>query len=256
MYLPLAIKRLLPIFQVLSISLFTGLLSCTNTKTQEKADTRFFCDSLFTAGIEGPACNAAGDLFVVNYQKEGTVGVFRNGKDSLFTILPSGSIGNGIVLGPDGQLLLADYTHHTLWEIHAQTGQCRALASDSTMNQPNDLCIDHMGNVFFSDPQWRNGTGKLWFWNRQDSSMHLLEDSMGTTNGIELSPDDKLLYVGESLSGKVYAYDVAAAGLSNKRLFYSFPNEGMDGMRADQAGNLYITRYGHGVVEVVSHKAN
>jgi gluconolactonase len=241
------------LFPWASILLLGCFGSCTNSQPLVIADTRFYCDSLFTSGIEGPACNAAGDLFVVNYQKEGTVGVvFRNGKASLFTTLPKGSVGNGIVIGPEGHLYLADYTMHTLWKINAQTGACLALGSDTMMNQPNDLCIDRKGNFYFSDPKWSDGTGQLWYWSRIDSSMHLLEDSMGTTNGLDLSPDDKNLYVGESKSGKVYVYDAAEGVLSNKRLFYSFPNEGMDGMRTDKVGNLYITRYGHGVVEVIS----
>ncbi|MBW3600996.1 MAG: SMP-30/gluconolactonase/LRE family protein [Planctomycetes bacterium] len=40
--------------------------------------------------------------------------------------------------------------------------------------------------------------------------------------------------------------------LQDKRLFATFPDHGFDGMRCDVDGNLYITRYGKGVVVVVS----
>jgi gluconolactonase len=40
--------------------------------------------------------------------------------------------------------------------------------------------------------------------------------------------------------------------VSNKRLLISFPDFGMDGMRCDVTGNLYITRHGKGVVAKVS----
>jgi sugar lactone lactonase YvrE len=76
---------------------------------------------------------------------------------------------------------------------------------------------------------------------------------MGTTNGIELSPDEKTLYVNESVQRKVWAFDVDRSGnISNKRLFYEFPDHGMDGMKCDANGNLYVTRYGKGTIAVLS----
>jgi gluconolactonase len=83
--------------------------------------------------------------------------------------------------------------------------------------------------------------------------MTLLEDHMGTTNGIEVSPDEKKLYVNESVQRKVWVYDLYEnGGISNKRLLIEFPDFGMDGMRCDVEGNLYIARYGKGVVAKVS----
>ena len=35
---------------------------------------------------------------------------------------------------------------------------------------------------------------------------------MGTTNGIEVSPDEKKLYVNESVQHKVWAYDLSDNG--------------------------------------------
>ena len=76
---------------------------------------------------------------------------------------------------------------------------------------------------------------------------------MGTTNGIEVSPDEKTLYVNESVQRKVWAYDLSAEGaISNKRLLIEFPDFGMDGMRCDIDGNLYIARHGKGAVAKVS----
>jgi len=48
-------------------------------------------------------------------------------------------------------------------------------------------------------------------------------------------------------------YNLSKKGkISNKRLLIEFPDFGMDGMRCDANGNLYIARYGKGVVAVVS----
>ncbi|PWG73747.1 gluconolactonase, partial [Enterococcus hirae] len=42
--------------------------------------------------------------------------------------------------------------------------------------------------------------------------------------------------------------------ISNKRLLIEFPDFGMDGMRSDQNGNLFITRHGKGTLVIVSPK--
>jgi len=82
-----------------------------------------------------------------------------------------------------------------------------------------------------------------------------LSENMGTTNGIEVSPDEKTLYVNESVQRNVWAFDLDSIGnISNKRLFYKFEDFGMDGMRCDRDGNLYITRYGKGTVVKLSNE--
>ena len=51
----------------------------------------------FTPGIEGPACDAEGNIYAVNFQKEGTIGrVTPKGIGEVFVTLPAGSVGNGI----------------------------------------------------------------------------------------------------------------------------------------------------------------
>ena len=76
---------------------------------------------------------------------------------------------------------------------------------------------------------------------------------MGTTNGIEVSPDGKTLYVNESKQRNVWAFTITPVGkLRDKRLLKKFPDYGFDGMRCDVEGNLYITRYGKGTVVKLS----
>jgi gluconolactonase len=68
-----------------------------------------------------------------------------------------------------------------------------------------------------------------------------------------VSPDEKKLYVNESVQRNVWQFDLAPDGtLSNKKLLHHFEDGGMDGMRCDVEGNLYITRHGKGEVAVLS----
>jgi sugar lactone lactonase YvrE len=51
----------------------------------------------------------------------------------------------------------------------------------------------------------------------------------------------------------IWAFDVDDKGnISNKRKFFDFPDFGMDGMKCDAAGNLFVTRYDKGVVAIIS----
>lgn len=218
-------------------------------------------DGVFTQGIEGPAVDDAGVLYAVNHQQQGTIGkVTAQGKTETLLTLKNGSIGNGIRFDMQGNMYIADYVNHNVLKVTksalAQGGDLSqsvtVFAHDNRMDQPNDLAIMDNGILFASDPNWQASSGNLWRINTS-GEVTLLEADMGTTNGIEVSPDNKTLYVNESVQRKVWRYELDEQGnISNKQLFISFTDFGLDGMRTDNQGNLYIARYGAGVVAVVS----
>ena len=205
----------------------------------------------FTDGIEGPACDAAGNLYAVNYARQGTIGrVTPEGEASVFVELPAGSIGNGIRFNAAGEMLIADYTGHNILRVDMQSRAVSVYAHESTLNQPNDIAITTAGVLFASDPNWSDGTGQLWRIGL-DRSFVLLADGLGTTNGIEVSPDERTLYVNETVQRRIWAYDLSPDGnidIDKRRLLKTFDEQGLDGMRCDAAGNLYVTRWGAGVV--------
>ena len=207
----------------------------------------------FTNGVEGPGVDANGNLYAVNFHHQGTIGkITPAGEASIFVELPAGSIGNGIRFNKHGDMLIADYTKHNVLKVDMGTSNITVFANEPKMNQPNDIAIDNKDCLFASDPDWKGGKGAIWYVS-QKGKVNLLEGDMGTTNGIEVSPDNKHLYVNESVQRKVWVYDLSKKGkVSNKRLLIEFPDFGMDGMRCDANGNLYIARYGKGVVAVVS----
>lgn len=207
----------------------------------------------FTSGIEGPAVDAEGNLYAVNYERAQTIGIVTpEGEASVFVELPDSSIGNGIRFNSEGTMLIADYTEHNVLQVDMDTREVSVYAHEPRMNQPNDLAIGANDLVYASDPNWSESTGQIWRVD-PDGSTTLLEADMGTTNGIEVGPDERTLYVNESEQRNVWAYDLSEDGeISNKRLLIEFPDFGMDGMRTDVEGNLYITRYGKGTVAKVS----
>ena len=245
-------------FSVLNFLLILSAISCSSTKKTNMSEelyksTDFTAVNSFTSGAEGPAVDKDGNLYAVNYSKEGTIGkITPKGEGSIFIELPNGSVGNGIRFSSRGDMLIADYTNHNVLKVDMANKQLSVHAHDSTMNQPNDIAIDDKDGLFASDPNWKAGTGRIWRIDT-DGKIFILEDNMGTTNGIEVSPDGKTLYVNESVQRKVWAYDLSESGaISNKRLLIDFPDFGMDGMRCDVDGNLYIARHGKGVIAKVS----
>ncbi|MVP00210.1 SMP-30/gluconolactonase/LRE family protein [Paenibacillus lutrae] len=207
----------------------------------------------FTSGIEGPGCDAQGILYAVNYAEQGTIGrVTPKGDCSVFLNMPGTSIGNGIRFTRAGEMLIADYVNHNVWKVDMATKAMTVLGHSPDMNQPNDIAITATDIVLASDPNWGNNTGNIWRIT-PDGTVTLLESNMGTTNGIEVSADEKTLYVNESVQRRIWAYDLSADGsVSNKRLFIEFPDFGLDGMRCDAQGNVYCTRFGKGTIVKIS----
>ena len=260
----MALRSLLPFIILTGLAL--GVVCCKtgeqrsdatapkdSVEAPQKLSSAIIPARTFTSGVEGPAVDAAGIVYAVNFANEGTIGMLdAQEKPSLFVTLPEGSVGNGIRFSSNGDMFIADYPKHNILKVDMKSRAISVYAHESRMNQPNDIAIDDRDRLYASDPNWKEGTGNLW---RIDNNgkVILLEDSMGTTNGVEVSPDNKTLYVNESVQRNVWAYNLASDGsVSNKRKLIAFSDFGMDGMRCDVIGNLYIARHGKGTVAVVS----
>ncbi len=238
--------------------LATALASLSACASQPAHEALFLATTLtpahsFTKGIEGPAVDADGNIYAVNFARQQTIGkVSPGGAGEVYLTLPGASIANGIRFGSRGQMYLADYMEHTIYLVDPATRALTIHAREPRMTQPNDIAITADDVLYASDPNWKENTGRVWRI-ATDGTVTLALDTMGTANGIEVSPDGKILYVNESVQRNIWMYDIAADGsLSGKRLLIKFDDFGMDGMRVDVDGNLYVTRYGKGTVVKLS----
>jgi len=217
------------------------------------AATPFTEPHSFTGEIEGPAVDREGNVYAVSFARKPTIGrITPEGKGEVFVEMPEGSLGNGIRFDKKGIMFVADYTGHGILRVDPKTRKVTVFAHEPTMNQPNDIAISKDGTLWASDPNWAKSTGQVWRIDKNGKVTKVASD-MGTTNGIDVSPDGKTLYVNETVQRNVWAFTIGRDGsLSGKRLLIQFPDFGMDGMRVDVDGNLYITRHGKGTVAVVS----
>lgn len=151
------------------------------------------------------------------------------------------------------------------------------FCTDPQILQPNDIALSTKKDslIFLSGQNFTADTidgvsGDLWTCEAGKATQFdpaiLAAADIHRTNGIETSPDGKFLYLSsaKNVGGKVvsnqifkFALDQHTGHLLKQKptLFYDFvdsPATDIDGMRADVAGNLFVTRNGDGKVVKIS----
>jgi|SRR5579859_132279 len=211
--------------------------------------------SQFATGFgftEGPVWDEKGFLYVSDEEQ-----------NKIYKVAADGAKVELISLGdPDGnaydrKLRLIDCAS-VLRAIIAVTadGKYTILADKfegKKFNSPNDVVTGPDGAIYFTDPTLdlvKGETQEIPFQGvyrlDEKGSVRLLTKELTQPNGLAFSPDGKRFYVDDSEQRNIRVYDVTADGsLSNGRLFGSEPgakHDGVpDGMRVDEAGNIYVT---------------
>jgi gluconolactonase len=221
---------------------------------------------------EGPVWNPdAGVLYFTDInrpQDGGSVGgaIYRLTPPDTFDVLfePSGNA-DGLALERDGTLVAAGFASRSVWRLApSQTMQAAApCAADSgtdggtcydgsPINTPDDVTVRSDGVIYFTDPTFGSGaqglpTQTLPLSGAQgvyrlttDGTLHLEDQSTSGPNGVNLSPDEKTLYVSYTLTGEVAKFDVSTDGsLSNKTTFATGATVA-DSMCVDSVGDVYV----------------
>ena len=219
----------------------------------------------YTRHIEGPAVDMVGNLYVPNFEHDGTIGKLAPGEthSQLFATLPAGSIGNGIRFDGDGRMYVADYNKHNVFVINRSESQPHVYFHSAQFNQPNDLAIAPDGTLYASDPKFPHH-GQIWRITRQPDGMGAgsvmsSDRTMGATNGIDLSPDGATLYVSESDSREIWAYRPEGNKLLDAKMLKKFDALGpgglrteLDGLRTDVDGRIFVARPNAGSIAVLA----
>jgi signal peptidase len=213
----------------------------------------------YTFGIEGPAVDDKGNLYVVNFGKSGTIGKLPAGasQSELFAVLPEGSVGNAIRFDREGRMFVADYKKHNIFLISPDGKDVETYFHSDDFNQPNDMTIAADGTIYASDPHWKQHDGQVWRIQKSADGTIVGERMtadrrMSTTNGIDLSPDGKTLYVGESDTREIWSYRIDGPHLLSPRLVKRFDDFDIDGLRTDTGGDLFVARILKGTIAVLS----
>ena len=212
------------------------------------ADGRFY---------EGPTWDpASGKLYFTAFAKDNQQ-ILRLDAPGKVTVWMDKTEGvNGTFLSLDGRLLCAQtYGHRVLSLGIGPDGPVdpKTLAADPTWNQPNDICQTPSGDIYFTDPNFKENDKSAVYRLSRDGKVTKLISDMAIPNGVIASSDGSTLYVGDSHRKHWRAYPILPDGtLGPGRIFFDpdTPDRNdPDGMTLDEKGNLYFT--GRGGVWVV-----
>jgi gluconolactonase len=198
---------------------------------------------------EGPVWDDSGFLYVSDEVQNKIYRVATNGQKA-----PVISLGD-----PDGNTfdtkrLLIDCASVLRAIIRVTPdGQYKILADHfegKRFNSPNDVVTGPDGALYFTDPTLDLPAGQkqeLPFQGvyrlGENGEVTLLIKDMSQPNGLAFSPDGKRLYVDDSDRRDIRVFDFGPnAAVTNERLFGEEKGAGgvPDGMRVDQAGNLFV----------------
>jgi gluconolactonase len=209
------------------------------------------------AFTEGPAADREGNVYFTDIINQR---IMKLGTDGLLSIYRENSnVANGLVIDPQGRLVACEAGEFERPGIKLK-GQARVTRTDLTTGRmevladsyegkplqgPNDVTIDGSGRLYFTDMAgvavYRiDAPGKL--------TRILAAPEIQRPNGIQVSPDDRRLYLVEANQAQggarmIRAYDLRPDGtVGNMRVHYNFsPGRSADGMSIDTQGNLYAS---------------
>lgn len=206
-------------------------------------------------GTEGPIALPDGGFVFTETQANRITRIAEDGSVSTFLDDTNGS--NGLAFTADGDLVTVQTVEPRVGVIHPAE-RVRVLADGYQgvpLNRPNDLVVDRRSGVYFTDPGVRPPPGEAAkptavYYVAPDGSITLIANDIERPNGIQLSPDEKVLYVANTDGDYVLAYDVAEDGtVGTRRNFAKLAGvrttdtgvlSGADGLAIDADGRLYV----------------
>jgi gluconolactonase len=160
---------------------------------------------------------------------------------------PGGAYGRAF--DTEGRLYTCEFRQRRVTRTDKK-GKVEVLAArfeGKRLNAPNDIVVRRDGHVYFTDPAFgsQEDAKELDFYGVYSITPKGDLEAIGRwktrPNGIALAPNGRTLYVSDSDSRTVRAFDLDAKGAaSNERVVIANIPGVPDGLRTDVNGNLYV----------------
>ena len=236
---------------------------------------------------EGPIAMPDGSFVLVEIARGSLTRVGSDGVVEVIADLGGGP--NGAAIGPDGhcyvcnngggdyyeedgQVLFADgqsadWSGGRIERVDLDSGETEVLYENCDGHRftgPNDIVFDAEGGFWFTDygqtRKRERDLGGVYYAKPDGSLVKEAIYPVETPNGIGLSPDEKTLYVAESLTGRMFAFDVPEPGevaLNQEwplgRLLASLPGLRMpDSLAVEADGTVSVANFTEGGITSIS----
>ncbi len=237
---------------------------------------------------EGPIWMKDGSVLLVEIERGTVSRVTPDGAVSV--VAETGGGPNGIAIGPDGAAYVCnnggfrwvtehgylrpagpppDYKGGRIERVDPKTGDVRVLydrCGDFRLNGPNDIVFDTQGGFYFSDlgksRDRDRDHGAVYYATADGTRIVEVASPLFTPNGVGLSPDGQVLYVAETETARVWAFDITGPGTVKK---YGFPSPHggrlvhgtggfvrFDSLAVDAAGNVCVATLLTGCISIIS----
>ncbi len=209
--------------------------------------------------LEGPVFDDAGNLYVTDIPFGR---IFRIDAQGDWTLVAEwDGEPNGAKFLNERELLVTDY-RNGLMAVDVTSGSVRPhldRRNSERFKGVNDLVFDSRGNLYFTD-QGQTGlhdpTGRLYRL-RPNGQLDQLLGNVPSPNGVALSPDERVLYLGVTRGNQVWRVPLLDDGSVSKvsAFFTSHGPSGPDGLAVDAGGRVLVANPGLGLVWVLNHRA-
>src|SRR5215470_11550914 len=236
---------------------------------------------------EGPVWMADGSVILGEIKGAKVTRVAPDGTET--EIGKAGGGPNGVATGPDGALYVCnnggavyqttpsflstgpapDYSGGSIQRIDPKTGETRTLYRECNghrLSAPNDIVFDRQGGFYFTDLGKRYARsrdhGGLYYALPDGSKIVELVHPMLTPNGVGLSPDEKTVYVADTETSRLFAFDIVEPGVLHKepfpapytgRLVCGLPGfQRFDSLAVEACGNIAVATLITGHITVIA----
>lgn len=235
---------------------------------------------------EGPVWMEDGSIILVEIAKGCLTRIWGGGKSEI--IATPGGGPNGAAIGPDRALWVCnnggfkfhqrdgllipghcpdDYSGGRIERIDLATGKVERVldtVEGHPLKGPNDLVFDRHGNLYFTDhgktyPRQRDFGGLFFLANGASDAVEL-DHHHTSPNGVGLSPDETTVYMADTMTARLWAFDLSAPGKIEKatpfnlgRVVATMPNlQYFDSLAVAASGNICVATIMNGGITTIT----
>lgn len=231
-----------------------------------------------------------GSVVLVEIRGQRLIRIWPDGRKDIVAKLPGGP--NGAAIGPDGKCYVcnnggfswidvrgvlmpgapspSEYIGGSLQRVDLATGEVETLfrtCGEHPLKAPNDLVFDKQGGLWFTDLGKRRprdmDVGAVYYMKPGATELVEIVHGMLPANGVGLSPDETTVYVAETPTGRLWAFDISSPGeIRRREAIYrgemGWPLAGLggyqmfDSLALEASGNICVATLVSGCISVIA----